>query len=184
MNPGTTNDSQWYARRPVGIHTIEKFLSTMTSKMGTKGRFTPHSLRATTATRLYESGFDEQLIQEQTGHSSTAVRSYKRTSSIMKQEVSKTLQQPSLSSIPDWLPTIAKANSDEEFVTPKKKTKLHPTTTSRATTSTTSKAPPSTSVSTSNTTHVEQKPATIPSLSNFNMSFDTEKKIFSVNFNF
>lgn len=153
MNPGTTTETQWYARRAVGIHSIEKFLSSMTSKLGTQGRFTPHSLRATTATRLYESGFDEQMIQEQTGHTSTAVRSYKRTSSVMKQEVSKTLQAPSVKPIPDWVPTIAKADSEEEFVVPKKKKKRIPAavsippTTTTSSSSTPSQATPSTSAS-------------------------------------
>jgi integrase len=35
-----------------------------------KGRYTNHSLRATTATRLYQAGVEEQLIMERTGHRS------------------------------------------------------------------------------------------------------------------
>ena len=42
-----------------------------------------HSLRASAATRLYNCCVDEQLIKETTGHSSDAVRSYKRTSDDM-----------------------------------------------------------------------------------------------------
>ena len=41
------------------------------------GHFTNHSLRATTATRLFEAKVDKQLIMQRTGHTSTAVRSYK-----------------------------------------------------------------------------------------------------------
>ena len=45
------------------------------------GYKTNHSLRATTATRLYHAGVDEQLIMERTGHRSLdGVISYKRTS--------------------------------------------------------------------------------------------------------
>ena len=56
-------------------------------KAGIKGYKTNHSLRVTTATRLFHSGLDEQLIMEQTGHrSADGVRSYKR-SSVQQQEV-------------------------------------------------------------------------------------------------
>jgi hypothetical protein len=40
--------------------------------------FHNHSLRATAATRLFAANVDEQLIKLKTGHSSDAVRSYKR----------------------------------------------------------------------------------------------------------
>jgi len=38
------------------------------------------NLRATAATRLFEAGVDEQLIKLKMGHSSDAVRNYKRIS--------------------------------------------------------------------------------------------------------
>ena len=45
------------------------------------GHKTNHSLRATTASRLFHQGVDEQLIMERTGHHSLeGIRSYKRTS--------------------------------------------------------------------------------------------------------
>ena len=48
--------------------------------VGIEGFITNHSLRATAATRLYESGVNEQLIMERTGHRSLeGIRSYKRT---------------------------------------------------------------------------------------------------------
>ena len=50
------------------------------SAAGFKGFFSNHSLRATAATRLFDSDVDEQLIMAKTGHVSTAVRSYKRVS--------------------------------------------------------------------------------------------------------
>ena len=48
-----------------------------------EGYFINHLLRASAASRLYNVGIDEQLIQE-TGHKSTAVRGYKRTSDCLK----------------------------------------------------------------------------------------------------
>ena len=51
----------------------------MCKAAGISGYKTNHSLRATTATRLYQAGVEEQL--ERTGHRSLdGVRSYKRTS--------------------------------------------------------------------------------------------------------
>ena len=49
----------------------------MCKEAGIQGRKTNHSLRATTAARLFQAGLDEQLIMERTGHHSTdGVRSY------------------------------------------------------------------------------------------------------------
>ena len=59
---------------------------------GILGFKTNHSLRATTATRLHQSGIDEQLIMERTGHQSTeGVRSYKRTSQQQSEDISDIL---------------------------------------------------------------------------------------------
>ena len=44
----------------------------MCKEAGLQGFFTNHSWRATAATRMYESGLDEQLIMERTGHTSVA----------------------------------------------------------------------------------------------------------------
>ena len=50
------------------------------------GFFTNYSLCTTAATRLFEARLDEQLIMLRTGHRSTAgVRSYKRTTSMLKE---------------------------------------------------------------------------------------------------
>ena len=51
-------------------------------------------LRATSATRLCTAGADEQLIMERTGHRSVdGVRSYKRTSDTLRQDVSNILNR-------------------------------------------------------------------------------------------
>lgn len=79
LAPNQRKQHLWYARRPVGIHTIEGFVKKIMTPIQDGGTYTPHSLRATKATRLYAEGVTEQLIQEQTGHSSLAVRGYKRS---------------------------------------------------------------------------------------------------------
>ena len=58
----------WYAAVPVGRDTLQKKFHLMCEQAGIKGSKTNHSLRATGATELYESGVPEKLIQESTGH--------------------------------------------------------------------------------------------------------------------
>ena len=69
----------WYLDRPVGVNTLRKVVKEICEKGGIDGYFTNHSLRSSSATRMYQGGVDEQVIQEVTGHRSLAVRSYKRT---------------------------------------------------------------------------------------------------------
>ena len=85
-----TPDS-WYLDRPVGANKLRETVKDMCDKAGFPGFFSNHSLRSTFATKLYRGKFDEQLIQEITGHRSLAVRSYKRTSDLQKKEVSNCL---------------------------------------------------------------------------------------------
>jgi hypothetical protein len=68
----------------------------MCKKAGIDGYKTNHSLRATAATRLYQSGVDEQLVMERTGHRSIeGIRSYKRTSDTQREALSDILNKNS-----------------------------------------------------------------------------------------
>ena len=83
------NSNIWYSTVPVGHNPLSKCVSNLCKLAGFNGFFYNHSLRATLATRLYEENVDEQLIMERTGHRSVSgVRSYKRTSDCMKQNLS------------------------------------------------------------------------------------------------
>ena len=57
---------------------LQKMVPNLFKSTGIDGYYTNHSLKATAATHLFEAGVDEQLIMQRTGHSSTAVRPYKR----------------------------------------------------------------------------------------------------------
>ena len=84
--------SCWFSKSPVGHNTLKNFMSNMCKEADIQGFKTNHSLRATAATRLYESGIDEQLVMERTGHRSIeGIRSYKRTSAAQQQDVSDIL---------------------------------------------------------------------------------------------
>ena len=58
----TTN--QWYSRKPLGHNSINNTIPRLCKAAGIEGFKTNHSLRATAATRLYQSGVDEQLIMD------------------------------------------------------------------------------------------------------------------------
>ena len=86
----------WFSSRPLGHFSVGKTISRMCTEAGISGYKTNHSLRATAATRLYQSGVDEQLVMERTGYRSLeGVRSYKRTSDTQCQALSDILNCPS-----------------------------------------------------------------------------------------
>ena len=79
----------WFAAKPLGHNPLDSMVKEMCKAAGITGYKTNHSLRATTATRLFQAGVDEQLIMERTGHRSLdGVRSYKRTSPEQRQALS------------------------------------------------------------------------------------------------
>ena len=81
----------WYLDKPVGANTLRDTIKTLCQKAGLPGYYTNHSLRSSSATRMYRGGVEEQVIQEITGHRSNAVRSYKRTSDLQHQMASKVI---------------------------------------------------------------------------------------------
>ena len=83
----------WYSNQPVGHNKLDTSISRMCKNAGITGYHTNHSLRATAATRLHQSGsVEEQEIMERTGHRSIeAVRSYKRSSHEQLEQVSDIL---------------------------------------------------------------------------------------------
>ena len=85
------NGDVWYSCQARGRHTLSEVIKKMCKATGLGECCTNHSCRASSATRMYEQGADEQLICEKTGHRSVAVRSYKRTSNIQLKEVSDML---------------------------------------------------------------------------------------------
>ena len=86
-----SNPNVWYSCQPQGRHMLENVVRKMCREIGLTGRRTNHSLRGTTATRMFGYGCNEQLIQKRTGHRSVAVRNYKRTTPKQLCEVSNIL---------------------------------------------------------------------------------------------
>ena len=85
----------WYAAVPVGKDTLQNKLSNMCKKAGISDKKINHSLRAASATQMYDSGVPEKLIQERTGHRSLeALRMYERTNAQQHQAISAVLSAP------------------------------------------------------------------------------------------
>jgi len=68
-------DDVWFATVPVSVNTKASVVSHLRKSAGLV--FSNHTLRATAATRLFESYVDKKLIKLKTGHTSDAVRHYK-----------------------------------------------------------------------------------------------------------
>ena len=87
----TPTPSVWFCDQPYGINKVKNTVKEVCRQAGIIGKFTNHSLRATCATRMYNSNVPEQIIKETTGHRSECVRTYKRTNEAMKQATSNTV---------------------------------------------------------------------------------------------
>ena len=68
-----------FEKSPVGINTLNAILPNMCKEVGIK-RKTAHSLRISRATKLFNSGVEEKLISERTGHRSNALLTYEKPS--------------------------------------------------------------------------------------------------------
>ena len=88
------SETCWYTRKPLGHNILSGTVSSICKLAGIQGFKTNHSLRATATSRLYQSGVDEQLVMERTGHRSVeGVRSYKRTSDRQREALSDILNR-------------------------------------------------------------------------------------------
>ena len=121
--------SCWYSKQPQGHTKLSTTVAWLCASAGIKGHKTNHSLRATTTTRLYHSGVDEQLEMERTGHRSLeGVRSYNRKSDTQREALSDILNHskqprvhnvasvsqlpPSNSAAPTYISTTARQKNE------------------------------------------------------------------------
>ena len=86
-----TNPAQWYSVQPIGKNTLNKVVKNLLKSANLDGYFTNHSLRRTSATRMFQAGIDGKIVREVIGHVSDAINKYQETSAVQRQEVSKVL---------------------------------------------------------------------------------------------
>ena len=80
----------WYYKIAAGRETLDNVVAQVMRSASFEGYYTNHSLRRTYASRMYDKGLAEQLIQETTGHrSADGVRYYKHTSFSAKRRASE-----------------------------------------------------------------------------------------------
>ena len=68
-----------FEKSPVGINMLNAILPNMCKEVGIK-RKTAHSLRIACAAKLFNSGVEEKLFRERTGHRSNALLTYEKPS--------------------------------------------------------------------------------------------------------
>ena len=81
----------WYCDQPYGKNKIGSTVKTICQMANLEGKFTNHSLRATSATRMFVKDVPEQVIKDITGHRSDCVHVYKRTGSELLENASKSI---------------------------------------------------------------------------------------------
>ena len=69
-----------------GVKMVGTVVKTLAKKFGLPGIFRNHSLKAVRATSLFECGLNPELVKKSTGHRSSAVNAYDKTSTSMKEE--------------------------------------------------------------------------------------------------
>ena len=79
-----------FDKAPVGINSLNKILPDMCDAAGFK-RKTAHSLRVTCVSSLFNSGVEEKLIRERSGHRSNALLQYEKPTEENVSKVSKIL---------------------------------------------------------------------------------------------
>ena len=78
----------WYCDQPYGKNKVGTTVKKLCEMAKIEGRFSNHSLRATSASRMFHQNIPEQVIKEITGHKSDCVRVYKRTNKDLLQKAS------------------------------------------------------------------------------------------------
>ena len=83
----------WYYKIAAGRETLGIVVAQVMKGASFEGYYSNHSLRRTCATRLYDKGLPEQLIQETTGHRcADGVRCYKHTTTFAKRGASEIVE--------------------------------------------------------------------------------------------
>ena len=62
------NPKVWFCDQPYGNNKVNTTVRELYKKAGFDGKYTNHSLRATSASRMYDNMVPEQVIKEVTGH--------------------------------------------------------------------------------------------------------------------
>ena len=80
QKPPTDPSQPWFKNMPVGVNPLKTMMARVSELAGLSIKYTNHSLRATSASRMFQTGVPEKIVAEVTGHKSIkALRQYERT---------------------------------------------------------------------------------------------------------
>ena len=89
------HDKSWYTSQRVGINTLKGIIPKLSLEAGCDANYSNHSLRATSATRMFAAGIPEKLIADKTDHRSLkALRTYERTQPSMEKAIDRVIADP------------------------------------------------------------------------------------------
>ena len=85
--------------QPTGwLNTLKGIIPKLSLEAGCDVKYTNHSLRATSATRMFSVGVPEKLIADKIGHHSLkSLRAYERTQSSMEKAIDRVIANPAQS---------------------------------------------------------------------------------------
>ena len=84
----------WYTAVPIGKHTLQGMMKTMSKSANLEQTYTNHSLRATGVTQMFQASVPEKLIMERSGHRSIeGLRQYERTGILQELQVCNVLSK-------------------------------------------------------------------------------------------
>ncbi len=78
----------WYLDKPISVNMLKGTVKKLCAQVGLEGFYSNHSLRGTSATRMYQAGIEEQVISEISGRRSNCVQQYKTTNITQKCDAS------------------------------------------------------------------------------------------------
>jgi hypothetical protein len=88
----TESSQPWFKNMPVGVNPLKNMMAKVSELAGVSVKYTNHSLRATSASRMFQSGVPEKIVAEVTGHKSMkALRQYERTTDQQFQAVGNSI---------------------------------------------------------------------------------------------
>ena len=87
-------EKPWFKNIPVGVNPLRNMMSKITELTGLSAHYTNHSLRATSASRMFNAGVPEKIVAEVTGHKSlNALRQYERTTEVQFKAVGESISE-------------------------------------------------------------------------------------------
>ena len=89
------HEKSWYTSQGVGINALKSVIPKLNLEAECDVKYTYHSLRATSATRMFSGGVPEKLITDRTGHHSLqSLRYYERPQPSVEKAIDKVTKNP------------------------------------------------------------------------------------------